>query len=124
MELLEHAVGVVEGVFEGGIGKKVGIDAMWFGFVPGMGCRRGLRGAADAGRCGCTGGRLCFAFVDLEKAFDGVPGEVAGWALGDGVDGALCGGAPAVVGAAEGDSGAFGVEVGLHLDLFWVPCCL
>jgi len=124
MELLEHAVGVVEGVFEGGIGEKVEL------MLCGLDLCRGW--AADAvfavrqmrGRCGCTGGRLCFAFVDLEKAFDGVPGEVAGWALGDGVDGALCGGAPAVVGAAEGDSGAFGVEVGLHRDLFWVPCCL
>ena len=62
MELLEHAVGVVEGVFEGGIGEKVGIDAMWFGFVPGMGCRCGLCGAADAGEVWVYGREalLCF----------------------------------------------------------------
>ena len=30
---------------------------------------------------GCKGKNLCFAFVDLEKAFDRVPREVTRWAL-------------------------------------------
>ena len=87
-------------------------------------------GATDAifvagrmqGNFGVKGRRLCFGFVDLERAFDGVPGEVVGWAMRRlGVGGwlvsavmSVCAGAGTVVGAVCGSGKGFGVEVGVH----------
>jgi len=77
---------------------------------------------ADESKCGCKGKKLYVAFVDLEKAFDGVPREVTRWALRKaGVEEwlvkgvmAMYEGAQTVVRTTEGDSKAFEVKVGLH----------
>ena len=95
VKLLEHAMKVIEHVFERKIREKVKIDAMQL---------------------------LYFAFVDLEKAFDRVPREVTRWALRKaGVDErlvkvvmAMYEGAQTVVRTIEGDSKAFNVKIGLH----------
>jgi len=55
---------------------------MQFGFMP-------WKGTTDAiftvwqmqEKYGCKRKKLCFTFVDLEKAFDRVPREVTRWAL-------------------------------------------
>jgi len=65
---------------------------------------------------------LCFGFVDLERAFGGVPGEVMGWAMrGLGVGEwlvsavvSMCTGAEAVVGAVCGGGKGFEVGVGVR----------
>ena len=78
-----------EVIFGRGIRRRVGTDDMQFAF---------MRGRRTTGtvfivrrmrqRFGARGGRLCFGFVDLERAFGGVPREVVGWAVcGLGVSG-------------------------------------
>ena len=69
---------------------------------------------------GCKG-KLYFAFIDLEKAFDRIPREVTRWALRKaGVEKlvkavmAMYEGAQTVVRTAEGDSKAFNVKVRLY----------
>ena len=82
VKLLEHRIKVLEGVLEKRLRQKVKIDNIQFGFVPGKGTvdvifmvrqlqEKFLEKRKD----------LFFAFVDLEKAFDGVPREVVRWAL-------------------------------------------
>ena len=69
IKLLEHAMKVIEHVFERRIREKVKIDAMQFGFVP-------RKGTTDAiftvwqmqEKYGCKGKKLYFALVDLEKS--------------------------------------------------------
>jgi len=71
---------------------------------------------------GCKGKKLCFAFVDLEKAFDGVLRGVTRWAVRKaGVEEwlvkavmAMYEGAQTVVRTTEGDSKTFNVKIGLH----------
>ena len=73
---------IVERIFEHRIRQQIKIDDMQFGFMKG-------KGATDAvfvaGRMQenfrVKGGKLYFGFVDLERAFDGVPGEVMSWAM-------------------------------------------
>jgi len=68
IKLLEHAMKVIERVFERSIREKVKIDAMQFGFMPG-------KGTTDATftvwqmqeKYGCKGKKLYFAFIDFEK---------------------------------------------------------
>ena len=82
IKLLEHAIKVIECVFERRIREKVKIDTMQFGFMPWKGTTD--MQSSQYGRCkryGCKGKKLYFAFVDLEKAFDRVPREVIRWAL-------------------------------------------
>ena len=82
MKLLEHAMKVIEPVFESRIREKIKIDAMQFGFMT-------MKGTTDASltvrqmqeKYECKGKKLYFAIVDLEKAFDRVPREVIRWAL-------------------------------------------
>ena len=86
VKLLEHGMKVlervVERVVERRLRRKVNIDNMQFGFMPGKGTvdaifivrqlqERFLEKKKD----------LFYAFVDLEKAFDRVPREVVRWAL-------------------------------------------
>jgi len=75
IKLLEHAMKVIESVFEWRIREKVKIDAMQFGFIPG----KPGKGTTDAiftvrqmqeWVYGCKRKKLYFAFVGLEKAFD------------------------------------------------------
>jgi len=81
-KVTEHAMKVIERVFERTIGEKVKIDAMQFRFMPG-------KGTIDAiftvwqmqEKYGCKGKKLYFAFEDLEKGFDRVSREVSRWAL-------------------------------------------
>jgi len=80
--LLEHVVRVVEGVSEYMVRWQIDINDVQFGFLGGG----GTAGAIFAARrtwesFGVRGRKLCFGFVDLEKAFDRVPGEVVGWAM-------------------------------------------
>jgi len=77
IKLLEHAMKVIERVFQQRIREKVKINAMQFGFMPG-------KGTTDAifivwqmqEKYGCKGKKLYFAFVHWKKAFDRVPREV------------------------------------------------
>jgi len=84
IRLLEHAVRVVEGIFEDRIRQWIDIDDMQFGFMKGGGTTdaifvvRQMRERFEAREA-----RLCFGFVDLERAFDRVPGEEIGWAMRD-----------------------------------------
>ena len=81
IKLLEHAVKVIECVFERRIREKIKIDAMQFGFMPGKGTTDVIFTVRQMQeKYGCKG-KLFFAFVDLEKAFDRVPREVTTWAL-------------------------------------------
>jgi len=123
IELLGHAVRVVEGIFGRGVRRRIGIDGVRFGFVGGGGATGAVFVAGRMrGDFGVEGGRLCFGFVDLGRAFGGVPGGVVGWAVrGLGVGEwlvsavmSVCAGAGTVVGAVFGDSGGFGVRVGVR----------
>jgi len=123
IELLEHAVGVVEGIFGHGVRQRIEVGGMRFGFMGGGGTTDAIFMARRMQESfGVEGKRLCFGFVDLEKAFDGVPGGVVGWAVrGLGVGGwlvsavvSVCAGAKAVVRTVYGNSGGFEVRVGMH----------
>ena len=69
--------------------------------------------------------------MDLEKAFDGVPGEVMGWAMRRlGVEEwlvsavvSMCTGAETVVRAVCGGSKGFEVRVGVHRGSGLAHCC-
>ena len=77
IKLLEHAMKVIERVFERRIREKVKIDAIQFGFMPGKGTTDAIFTVWQMQeKYGCRGKKLYFAFVDLEKAFDRVPREV------------------------------------------------
>jgi len=81
-KLLEHAMKVIERVFERRIREKVKIDAMQFGFMPGKGTTDAIFTVQQMQeKYGCKGKKLYFAFVDFGKAFDRVPRKVTRWAL-------------------------------------------
>ena len=82
MKLLEHGMKLIERVFERRVREKVKIDDMQFGFMPGKVTTHAIcRVRQMQEKYGCKGNKLCFAFVDLEKAFDRVLREVTRWAL-------------------------------------------
>ena len=82
LKLTEHVMKVLERIVDGLIRQVVSIHDSQFGFVPG-------RGTTDAifvvrqlqVKYLAANKRLYMAFVDLEKAFDGVPRKVIWWAL-------------------------------------------
>ena len=82
MELLEHAMKVLERVIKRRLRKIVKIDSMQFGFMAG-------RSTTDAIFIVCQLQEkylakkkdLWMAFVDSEKVFDRMPREVVWWAL-------------------------------------------
>ena len=82
LKLTEQARKILERIVDGLIRQVVSIDDFHFGFVPG-------RGTTDAifvvrqlqEKYLAVNKRLYMAFVDLEKAFDGVPRKVIWWAL-------------------------------------------
>jgi len=69
IKLLEHAMKVIERVFERKIREKVKIDAMQFGFMTGKGNTDAIFTVWQMQqKYGCKGRKLYFAFVDLEKS--------------------------------------------------------
>ena len=82
LKLTEQVMKILERIVDGLIRQLMSIDDSQFGFVPG-------RGTADAifvvrqlqEKYLAANKRLYMAFVDLEKAFDGVPRKVIWWAL-------------------------------------------
>jgi len=80
--LLEHAMKVVERIFEDRIWQQIDIDDMQFGFMEGKGTTDAIfivRQMQEKFRA--KGKKLYFSFVDLEKSFDRVPREVTRWAV-------------------------------------------
>ena len=73
---------VLERVLEKRIRCEVSIDNMQFGFMPGKGTTDAIvimRQVQE--KYQAKKKKLCYAFVDLEKAFDRVPREVVRWGL-------------------------------------------
>ena len=82
IKLLEHAMKVVERIFERRIRQQIKIDDMQFGFMKGKGTTDAIFMARQMQENFRVKGRkLYFGFVDLEKAFDRVPREVISWAM-------------------------------------------
>ena len=82
MKLLEHAMKVVERIFEHRIRQQIEIDDMQFGFMKGKGTADAIFMARQMQEnFRVKGKKLYFGFVDLEKAFDRVPREVISWAM-------------------------------------------
>ena len=63
------------------IRQLVSIDDSQFGFVPGRGTTNAIFVVRQLREYLATNKIFYMAFVDLEKAFDGVPGKVIRWAL-------------------------------------------
>jgi len=122
IKLLEHAMKVVERIFEDRIRQQIDIDDMQFGFMKGKGTTDAIfivRQIQEKFRA--KGKKLYFGFVDLEKAFDRVPREVIRWAMRKlGVEEWLVSavmsmytGAKTVVRTVYGNSNGFEVKVGM-----------
>jgi len=80
--LFEHAMKVVEMIFEHRIWQQIDIDDMQFGFMKGKGTTDAIfivRQMQEKFRA--KGKKLYFGFLDLGKAFDRVPREVIRWAM-------------------------------------------
>ena len=73
IKLLEHAMKVVERIFEHRIRQQIKIDDMQFRFLKGKGTTDAIFMARQMQENFRVKG---FGFVDLEKAFDRVPREV------------------------------------------------
>ena len=80
IELLEHAMKVVERIFEYRIRQQIEIDDMQFGFMKGKGTTDAIFMARQMQEnFRVKGKKLYFGFLDLEKAFDWVHEEVISW---------------------------------------------
>jgi len=82
IKLLEHAIKMVERIFEHRIRLQIDIDDMQFGFLKGKGTIDTIflvRQMQEKFRP--KEKKLYFGFVDLEKAFDRVLREVIRWAM-------------------------------------------
>jgi len=80
IKLLEHATKVVERIFEHRIRQQIEVDDMQFGFMKGKGTTDAIftvRQMHENFRV--KGKKLCFRFVDYEKALERVPTEVIRW---------------------------------------------
>ena len=81
IKLLEHAMKVIERIFEHRI-RLIEIDGMQFGFMKGKGTTDAIFMARQMQEnFRVKGKKLYFGFVDLEKAFDRVPRELISWAM-------------------------------------------
>uniref|UniRef100_UPI00358E0C29 craniofacial development protein 2-like n=1 Tax=Myxine glutinosa TaxID=7769 RepID=UPI00358E0C29 len=123
IKLLEHGMKVLERVLERRIRKKVKIDEMQFGFMPGRGTTDALFIVRQLQEKYMEKRKKLFlGFVDLEKAFDRVPRKVLTWALRKlGVEEwlirvvmAMYKRARTAVRTKDGNSGEFEVKVGVH----------
>ena len=63
------------------IRQLVSMDNSQFGFVPGRGTTDAVFVVRHLGEYLVANKRLYMTFVDLEKAFDGVPQKIIRWAL-------------------------------------------
>jgi len=79
IKLLEDAMKAVEWIFEHTIQQQIEVDDTRFGFMKGKGTTDCKTEEEEEFRV--KGKKLCFGFVDLEKAFDRVPREVIRWAM-------------------------------------------
>jgi len=80
--MLEHAMRVVERIFERGIRQQIEIDDIQFGFMKGKGTTDAIFMARQMQEnFRVKSKKLYFGFVDLEKAFDMVPRKVISWAM-------------------------------------------
>ena len=80
IKLLEHAMKVVERIFEYRIRQQIEIDDMQFGFMKGKGTTDAIFMARQMQEnFRVKGKKLYFGFLDLEKAFDWVHEEVISW---------------------------------------------
>jgi len=82
IKLLEHAMKVVERIFEHRIRQQIETDDMQFSFMKGKGTTNAIfivRQMQEKFRA--KGKKLYFGFVNLEKAFNIVPREVIRWAM-------------------------------------------
>ena len=80
--MLEHAIKVVERIFEHRIPQQIEIDDMQFGYIKGKGTSDAIFMARQMQEnFRVKGKKLYFGFVDLEKAFDRVPREVISWSM-------------------------------------------
>ena len=77
IKLLEHAMKVVERIFEYRIWQQIDIDDMQFGFMKGKGTTDAIFFVRQVQEnFVAKGKKIYLGFVDLEKAFDRVPREV------------------------------------------------
>ena len=82
VKLLERAMKIVEKVLENRLRKIAAVDDMQFGIMPGKSTIDAvfiLRQIQE--ECLAKQRKLYMHFVDLEKAFDGVPRKVVEWAM-------------------------------------------
>jgi len=82
IKLLEHAMKVMERIFEHRMWQQIEADDMQFGFMKDKGTTDAIftvRQMQENFRV--KGKKLYFGFVDSEKAFDRVPREVIRWAM-------------------------------------------
>ena len=121
--LLEHAMKVVERIFEHRTWQQIDIDDRQFGFMKGKGTTDAIfivRQMQEKFRAKRK--KLYFGFVDSEKAFHRVPREVIRWAMRKfGVEEwlvsavmSMCTGAKTVLKTVYGNSNGFEVKVGMH----------
>ena len=122
IKLLEHAMKVVERIFEHRIRQQIEIDDMQFGFMKGKGTTDAIFMARQMQNFRVKGKKLYFGFVDLEKAFDRVPRELISWAMRKlrveewlvSAVMSMYAGAKTVVRKVYGNSKGFEVKVGMH----------
>jgi len=127
IKLLEHAIKMVERIFEHRIWQQIDVDDMQFVFMTGKGTTDAIFIAIFIVRqmqekFTAKGKKLYFGFVDLGKAFDRVPKEVIRWAMCKlGVEEWLVSavlsmytGAKTVVRSVYGNRNGFQVKVGMH----------
>ena len=82
VKLVEHAMKVMERIFEHRIWQQIEVDDMQFGFMKGKGTTDAIFTVGQMQEnFRVKGKKLYFGFVDLEKAFDRVPREVIQWAV-------------------------------------------
>jgi len=135
IKLLEHAMKVVERIFEYRIRQHIEIDGIQFGFMKGKGTTDAIFMARQMQEnLRVKGKKLYFGFVDLEKAFDRVPREVISWAIRKleveewlvSAVMSMYTGVKTIVRTVYGNSKGFEVKVGMHqvgnaTRATWVP---
>ena len=123
LKLIEHVLKVLGRVVESLIRKRVEINDMQFGFMPGRGTTDAIFILRQLQEKHMAANKpLYMAFVDLEKAFDRVPRNVIWWAMRKlGIEEWLVKVVQSMyenvssrVRVGKGYSDAFGVKVGVH----------